>query len=66
MAQEKQIVVEVDSRKRISLGALAKYDRYLVDVEEDGTIVLTPAVVLPARELRKAEEGKESGNEQVH
>ena len=39
-------VLEVDSRRRISLGMLAKHDRYLAEVEEDGTIVLTPAVIL--------------------
>ena len=46
MANEKQTVLEVDSRRRISLGALATHDRYLVEVEDDGTIVLTPAVVM--------------------
>ena len=34
----RQSVLEVDSRRRISLGALAEHDRYLVEVEEDGTI----------------------------
>lgn len=38
-------VLEVDSRRRISLGSLAQHDRYLVTVEPDGRIVLTPAVV---------------------
>jgi hypothetical protein len=50
--QEKQSVLEVDSRRRISLGTLAEHDRYLVDVEEDGTIVLTPAVVMSAAQAR--------------
>jgi hypothetical protein len=45
-------VLEVDSRRRISLGTLAEHDRYLVDVEEDGTIVLTPAVVMSAAQAR--------------
>jgi len=44
--ETKQSVLEVDSRRRISLGPLAEHDRYLVEVEEDGTIVLTPAVVM--------------------
>lgn len=48
----KQSVLEVDSRRRISLGSLAEHDRYLVDVEEDGTIVLTPAVVMSAAQAR--------------
>lgn len=48
----KQSVLEVDSRRRISLGPLAEHDRYLVEVEEDGTIVLTPAVVISAAQAR--------------
>jgi hypothetical protein len=52
MEKDKQSVLEVDSRRRISLGALAEHDRYLVDVEEDGTIVLTPAVVMSAAQAR--------------
>jgi hypothetical protein len=46
----RQILLEVDSRRRISLGSLAKHDRYLVEVSEDGVIVLTPAIVMPATE----------------
>lgn len=45
-------LLEVDGRRRISLGALAEHDRYLAHVEEDGTIILTPAVVLPLAEAR--------------
>jgi hypothetical protein len=50
--QPRQSLLEVDSRKRISLGSLAQHDRYLADVEEDGTIVLTPAVVMSAAQAR--------------
>lgn len=42
----KQIVLEVDGRKRISLGNLATSDRYIVYPEDDGTLVLVPAVVV--------------------
>ena len=49
---ERRSVLEVDSRRRISLGTLAEHDRYLVEVEEDGTIVLTPAVVMSAAQAR--------------
>jgi hypothetical protein len=45
-------LLELDSRRRVSLGALATYDRYFVEVEDDGTIVLTPAVVMSASEAR--------------
>ena len=41
-------LIEVDGRHRISLGPLARHSRYLAAVEADGTIVLTPAVVMPA------------------
>jgi len=49
---ERQNLLEVDSRRRISLGPLATHDRYLVAVEDDGTIVLTPAVVMSVAEAR--------------
>lgn len=45
-------LLEVDGRRRISLGVLAEHDRYLAHVETDGTIVLTPAVVLSVAEAR--------------
>ena len=38
--------LEVDSRRRISLGELAKADRYLVEQDDEGKITLTPAVVM--------------------
>jgi len=47
-----QTLLEVDGRRRISLGSLAEHDRYLAAVEADGTIVLTPAVVMPLAEAR--------------
>lgn len=47
-----QSLLEVDSRRRISFGSLAMHDRYLVDVEEDGTIILTPAVVMSVAQAR--------------
>jgi hypothetical protein len=49
---EQRSLLEVDSRRRISLGSLAAHDRYLVEVEDDGVIVLTPAVVMSAAEAR--------------
>lgn len=45
-------LLEVDSRRRISLGSLAEHARYLVEVEDDGVIVLTPAVVMSVAEAR--------------
>jgi len=49
---EPRSLLEVDARRRISLGALAEHDRYLIEVEDDGTIVLTPAVVMSAAQAR--------------
>jgi hypothetical protein len=52
MPSTKEGLLEVDARGRISIGSVATHDRYLVMVEDDGTIVLTPAVVMPAAEAR--------------
>ena len=45
-------LVEVDARRRISLGKLGKPDqtRYLVTEHSDGSLLLTPAVVMTAHE----------------
>lgn len=43
-------LVQVDARKRVSLGALAHHDQYLAREEADGTIIFEPAVVLTAAE----------------
>jgi hypothetical protein len=47
-------VVEVDSRRRISLGKFGRPEdtRYIVQEEEDGSITLTPAVVISAQEAK--------------
>ncbi len=50
--EDRRDLLELDSRRRISLGSLATYERYFVEVEGDGTIVLTPAVVMSAAEAR--------------
>lgn len=43
-------MIELDARRRTSLGKVGRkeHDRYLVDEQPDGTIVLTPAIVVPA------------------
>lgn len=48
-------LIELDSRSRASLKALASHDRYIAEVEGDGTIVLTPAIVMSATEARLME-----------
>jgi hypothetical protein len=45
-------LVELDDRRRISLGKIGRHSRYLVHEEDDGTIILEPAVVLSEAEAR--------------
>jgi hypothetical protein len=47
---DKQVVVEVDTRRRVSLGKLGRHDRYLATEHPDGTITLQPAVILTEAE----------------
>lgn len=48
MKNETRPLVEVDQRGRISVRKWADATLYLLDKEPDGTIVLTPATVVPA------------------
>ena len=45
--------VEVDNRRRVSLGRFGNVDhtRYFVEAANDGEIRLIPAVSIPAREM---------------
>lgn len=45
-------VLEVDSRRRLNLYKVGYHDRYTVTVQDDGTIILTPALVVSPAELR--------------
>lgn len=44
-------VLQLDSRRRVSLMKIGRtQDRmYLVDERDDGTLILTPAIAIPAR-----------------
>jgi hypothetical protein len=44
---EGETLLTVDSRKRISLGKLARHDHYQVSEEPGGALILTPVVVVP-------------------
>ena len=46
-------LVELDARRRVALGRLGnpEHDRYLVTEHADGTLMLTPAVVMTAYEV---------------
>lgn len=42
---------ELDARKRIALGTLARHDLYIASVNERGVITLTPAEVTPLAQV---------------
>ncbi len=46
----KSAVIELDDRRRASLGKFGRHDRYLIREQEDGTLILEPAVVLTEAE----------------
>jgi len=46
----KSAVIELDDRRRASLGKFGRHDRYLVREQEDGTLILEPAIVLTEAE----------------
>lgn len=45
-------LIELDGRKRAPLRPFARYERYFVNEEPDGTLILTPAVVMSDLEAR--------------
>ena len=49
-----EVVLELDGRRRVSLGRVGRpeHRRYLATEEPDGTIVLTPAVVMSEMEAK--------------
>jgi hypothetical protein len=49
-----EVLVELDDRRRASLGKVGKpeHRRYLAAEQPDGTIILTPAVVMTELEAR--------------
>lgn len=46
-----QQLIEVDGRRRLNLSKIGRHDRYTVTEHEDGTITLTPAIVLSPAEM---------------
>ncbi len=46
------VLIELDDRRRATLGKLASHDRYLARELPDGAVFLEPAVVLTVTELR--------------
>lgn len=47
-----EILIELDERRRITLGKLGRHQRYLAHEESDGTLVLTPAAVMTEAQAR--------------
>ena len=45
-------LIELDERRRVSLGKIGHHSRYLVREEPDGTLIFEPAVVLTEAEQR--------------
>jgi hypothetical protein len=47
-------LVELDAKRRVALGRLERHSdiRYMARDEPDGTVVLTPAIVMPASQAR--------------
>lgn len=48
----RDVVIELDDRRRVSMGKIGRHDRYLVHEHDDGTLVLEPAVILSEAEVR--------------
>jgi hypothetical protein len=53
----RHLLVEKDSRGRLSLGSILSADRYLASVDDQGRVLLEPAVVMTATEERLLSDG---------
>lgn len=51
VTQPHNILLEVDNRRRLNLSKIGHHNRYTVTEHADGTITLTPAIVLSPAEL---------------
>lgn len=60
---ESPTLVELDGRRRLALGKLGKPEHrfYIAEELPDGTIRLTPAVVVPAAAWDLAQTGEDHG-----
>lgn len=54
MTEQVEHLIELDDRRRVSLGRVGRpeHTRYLVREEPDGTLVFTPAVVMSELEAK--------------
>lgn len=56
------LLVTVDAEKRVTLGALAGHESYIVRAGPGGKIILVPAVVTPATRARGGYEPAREGD----
>jgi len=49
---DERVLIELDERRRATLGKLGRHRRYLAHEEPNGVIVLIPAVVMTETEMR--------------
>lgn len=47
-----ETLIELDSRRRAALAKIARHDRYIATIADDGTVTLTPAIVRSVLEDR--------------
>lgn len=61
-------MIELDARRRTNLGRLGRKEdtRYLVEEKPDGTLVLTPAIVVPASLSAERIESIRNGIAEAH
>jgi hypothetical protein len=45
------LLLEVDTRRRLNLNKIGRHDRYTAVEHEDGSITLTPAIILSPADL---------------
>lgn len=55
-------LIQVDSRKRVTLGTMAHHERYAAWVEADGTIIMTPVIVLTQEERNRLTDPEEENH----
>jgi len=57
-----RLFVQLDSRRRVSLGKLANpHDRYQLEVFPNGTIIATPVIEVPSEILDESPERTPAG-----
>lgn len=58
MNKRKNGFIQADARNRLSLGKFTDADQFLVEVQDDDSILLRPASVIPLGVLRSKKESE--------